>query len=123
DAAIPSNSKKRTVTIDFIFPPVVVKGPPAFTRPMQPALRRDKNTEAYPGAWQWFTTPMVVLNCEPLFYGHRPHFPSTSLATAITNGGTTAVPSLSPVHARSKIKTRLNPSCHLTRKLKLELVL
>jgi|GEM_PF-2570039 hypothetical protein len=47
-------------------------------------------------------------------------------ATAITNGGTTALPSLSPVHARSKIKTmrtRLGHSCHLTRQLKLELIL
>jgi hypothetical protein len=34
----------------------------------------------------------------------RPHFPSTYLATAITNAGTTAIPSLSPVYERSKIK-------------------
>jgi hypothetical protein len=57
---------------------------------------------------------------------HRPHFPSTYLATAITNGGTTAIRSLSPVHDRSKsktMKTRLSHSCHLTRKPKLELVL
>ena len=69
---------------------------------------------------------IVVLNCEPFVLWHRPHFPSTYLATAITNGGTTAIPSLSPVHDRSKIKTmrtRLSHSCHLTRKLKLELVL
>ena len=53
-------------------------------------------------------------------------FPSTYLATAITNAGTTAIPSLPPVHDRSKVKTmrtRLSHSCHLTRKLKLELVL
>ncbi len=38
---------------------------------------------------------------------HRPHFPSTFLATAITSAGITTIPSLSPVHARSKIKNNV----------------
>ncbi len=48
------------------------------------------------------------------------------MESQLSEGGTTAVPSLSPMHDRSKIKTkgtRLNHSCPPTRKLKLELVL
>ncbi len=68
---------------------------------------------------------IVLLNCEPSSYGadrSSPHL----LARANTHGDPTAMPILPPMHARGNLKTegpRLRPSGHLTRQLKLELIL
>ena len=67
---------------------------------------------------------IVVLNWEPLFYGTEPHFPSTCYGNHERRNHRHS--QFTPVHDRSKVKTmrtRLSHSCHLTRKLKLELVL
>ncbi len=87
-----------------------VNGQPAFARPMQPALRRDKHTEAYPRRLAVVigvlvvANVLVVLKLQSLVLRHKPHFSSTYLATAITKGGPTAMPSLSPMHAGIFVK-------------------